>query len=415
MNEFVQKVDPEIAAILDAELHRQRYGIELIASENFPSPAVLQAQGSVLTNKYAEGYPGRRYYGGCEEVDKAENLAIERAKTLFGAEHANVQPHAGSQANMAAYLALLNPGDKILGMDLAQGGHLTHGYKINFSGRLFQVASYGVNKDDERIDYDAMARTAREFKPRMIIAGASAYPRVIDFAKFAAVAKEVGAYFLVDMAHIAGLVAAGLHPSPVPHADVVTSTSHKTLRGPRSGFILSKAEFAKKIDSTVFPGLQGGPLMHVIAAKAIAFREAATPEFKKYMEQTVTNTKAMADEFIRNGYRIVSGGTDNHLMLLDVYSKGFNGQQAENVLAQVNITVNKNQIPFDTQPPMKPSGIRLGCAAATSRGMGEAVAVEVAKIICDALEASDNATRLEQLRTRVEEICEKYPLYPELR
>ena len=414
MNEFVKKVDPDIADILDAELTRQRDGIELIASENFPSIAVLEAQGSCLTNKYAEGYPGRRYYGGCEVVDKAENLAIERAKALFGAEHANVQPHAGSQANMAAYLALINPGDKILGMDLAQGGHLTHGYKINFSGRLFQVASYGVNKDDERIDYDGMAKVAREFRPNLIIAGASAYPRIIDFAKFAEIAKEVGARFLVDMAHIAGLVAAGLHPSPVPHADVVTSTSHKTLRGPRSGFILSKAEFAKKIDSTVFPGMQGGPLMHVIAAKAIAFKEAASPEFKTYMAQTLRNTKAMSDEFAKNGFRIVSGGTDNHLVLVDVFSKGYNGQEAEDALAKIHITINKNQIPFDTQPPMKPSGIRVGAAAATSRGMDEAAMTKVAGIICQALEKRNDDGELAKLRQQVAELCAKYPLYPEL-
>ena len=414
MNEHVKKSDPDIAAILDAELQRQKGGIELIASENFPSVAVLEAQGSCLTNKYAEGYPGRRYYGGCEIVDKAENLAIERAKALFGAEHANVQPHAGSQANMAAYLALINPGDKILGMDLSQGGHLTHGYKINFSGRLFQVGSYGVRKDDERIDYDALAKTAREFKPKMIIAGASAYPRIIDFAKFGEIAKEVGAYFLVDMAHIAGLVAAGLHPNPFPHADVVTTTTHKTLRGPRSGMILSKAEFAKKIDSSVFPGMQGGPLMHVIAAKAIAFKEAATPEFKAYQQQVLKNAAAMAEEFKKNGYRIVSGGTDNHLMLIDVFSKGINGQEAEDALAKVDITINKNQIPFDTQPPMKPSGIRIGSPAATTRGMDEAAMIEVADIICRTLENRDNAAKLGQLREQVKALCAKFPLYPEL-
>ena len=414
MNEHVKQADPEIAAILDAELARQRDGIELIASENFPSPAVLEAQGSCLTNKYAEGYPGRRYYGGCVEVDKAENLAIERAKKIFGAEHANVQPHAGSQANMAAYLALVNPGDRILGMDLSQGGHLTHGYKINFSGRLFQVASYGVREDDETIDYEALAKTAREFKPKMIIAGASAYPRIIDFEKFGAIAKEVGAFFLVDMAHIAGLVAAGLHPNPFPHADVVTTTTHKTLRGPRSGMILSKAEFAKKIDSSVFPGLQGGPLMHVIAAKAIAFKEAAQPEFKTYQAQVLKNAQAMAAEFMKNGYRIVSGGTDNHLMLLDVFSKGINGQEAEDALAKVRITVNKNQIPRDTQPPMKPSGIRIGTPAATTRGMDEAAMTEVAKIICDALDNRNAAAALTGLADRVGALCARFPLYPGL-
>ncbi len=415
MNEHVKKTDPEIAAVLDAELARQRDGIELIASENFPSPAVLEAQGSCLTNKYAEGYPGRRYYGGCVEVDKAEVLAVERAKKLFGAEHANVQPHAGSQANMAAYLALINPGDKILGMDLSQGGHLTHGYKINFSGRLFQVASYGVRKDTEQIDYDALAATAREFKPKLIIAGASAYPRIIDFAKFGEIAKEAGAFFLVDMAHIAGLVAAGLHPNPFPHADVVTTTTHKTLRGPRSGMILSKAEFAKKIDSSVFPGMQGGPLMHVVAAKAVAFKEALEPGFRAYQEQTLKNAKAMADEFVKNGFRIVSGGTDNHLMLLDVFSKGINGQEAENALAKVDITVNKNQIPFDTQPAMKSSGIRIGTPAMTTRGMDEAAMREIAGIICKALEHRDDAATLATLRDQVKALCAKHPLYPGLK
>ncbi len=414
MNAHVKNTDPEIAEILSAELKRQQNGIELIASENFPSVAVLEAQRSVLTNKYAEGYPARRYYGGCDIVDKAEVLAIERAKALFGAEHANVQPHAGSQANMAAYLALINPGDKVLGMDLAQGGHLTHGYKINFSGRLFQIASYGVRKEDERIDYEALAKTAREFRPKLIIAGASAYPRLIDFEKFGAIAKEVGAYFLVDMAHIAGLVAAGLHPNPFPHADVVTTTTHKTLRGPRSGMILSKAEFAKKIDSSVFPGTQGGPLMHVIAAKAVAFREAATPEFKQYQKQVVQNAAAMAKEFQRNGFRVVSGGTDNHLMLVDVFSKGYTGQEAENVLGGIDITINKNQIPFDTQPPMKSSGIRVGSPAATTRGMDEAAMTEVANIICKALEHKDDAAKLAALREQVHALCAKFPLYPEL-
>ena len=415
MNEFIQSADPEIAGILDAELRRQRRGIELIASENFPSLAVLQAQGSCLTNKYAEGYPGRRYYGGCEEVDQAEALAVERAKALFGAEYANVQPHAGSPANLAGYLALINPGDKILGMDLAHGGHLTHGHKVNFSGRLFRVASYGVRKEDERLDYDALAKTAREFRPNLIIAGASAYPRVIDFERFASVAREVGAYFLTDMAHIAGLVATGLHPSPIPHADVVTSTTHKTLRGPRSGFILSKAEFAKKIDSAVFPGMQGGPLMHVIAAKAVAFREASLPEYREYMERTTQNAKAMAAEFQRNGFRIVSGGTDNHLLLMDVNSRGLTGKEAGDVLAKVGITVNKNQIPFDVLPPMQSSGIRIGSAAMTTRGLDGNTFIEVAKIICDALEKRTDAVELGKLRARALEICAAHPLYPELK
>lgn len=415
MNEFVRKSDPEIASVLDAELARQRDGIELIASENFTSPAVLQAMGSCLTNKYAEGYPGKRYYGGCEEVDKAEILAIERAKKLFGADHANVQPHAGSQANMAAYLALINPGEKILGMDLAHGGHLTHGYKVNFSGKLFQTASYGVSQKDERIDYDALEKIADEFKPRIIIAGASAYPRTIDFPRFAAIAKKVGAYFIVDIAHIAGLVASGHHPSPVPHADVVTSTSHKTLRGPRAGFILCKAEHAKKIDSAVFPGMQGGPLMHIIAGKAVAFKEASTPEFKKYMEQTVKNAAAMAAAFSKAGYRIVSGGTDNHLMLVDVWSKGFTGKEAEDRLAKAGITVNKNQIPFDTQPPVKSSGIRVGTPAVTTRGMKEDAMAEIVDIICKALESGDDKGRLAALRKRTNELCGKFPLYPELK
>ncbi len=413
MNEFVRKIDPEVADALDAELARERDGIELIASENFTSPAVLQAQGSCMTNKYAEGYPGRRYYGGCEEVDKVERLAIERAKELFGAEHANVQPHAGSPANMAAYLSLINPGDRILGMDLSHGGHLTHGYKINFSGRLFEVASYGVDPESERIDYEALAQTARKFKPRLIIAGASAYPRIIDFERFAAIAKEVDAYFLVDMAHIAGLVAAGLHPSPVPYADIVTSTTHKTLRGPRAGLILCKAEHAKKVDSAVFPGMQGGPLMHVIAGKAVAFKEALSPNFKEYMQRTVSNAAAMAAEFIRAGYRIVSGGTDNHLMLVDVYSKGVTGKEAEDVLAKVNITVNKNQIPFDQLPPMKSSGIRIGTPAATTRGFKEEDVVETARIICEALEARDDAGKLGALKDRTLQLCRKHPLYPE--
>ena len=414
MNEFVAGSDPEAAAVLASELRRQREGIELIASENFPSLAVLEAQGSCLTNKYAEGYPGRRYYGGCEEVDKAETMAVERAKKLFGAEHANVQPHAGSQANMAAYLALINPGDRMLGMDLAHGGHLTHGYKINFSGRLFQVASYGVRREDELIDYDALARIAREFRPRMIVAGASAYPRIIDFRRFAETAREVGAFFVVDMAHIAGLVAAGLHPNPVPHADVVTSTTHKTLRGPRSGLILCRAEHAKKVDSAVFPGLQGGPLMHVVAAKTVAFGEAARPDFRGYMRRVVDSAAAMAAEFAKNGFRVVSGGTDNHLLLVDVRSRGITGKEAEDVLARVAITVNKNQIPFDELPPVKSSGIRLGTPAAVTRGFGVGDMAEVASLICAALERRDDAGELSRLRGRALELCAGHPLYPEL-
>ncbi|MDR1612505.1 MAG: serine hydroxymethyltransferase [Planctomycetota bacterium] len=415
MNEFIRRTDPEVAAAIDAELKREQDGIELIASENFTSPAVLQAQGCVMTNKYAEGYPGRRYYGGCEEVDKVEVLAIERAKELFGAEHANVQPHAGSQANMAAYLALINPGDRILGMDLSHGGHLTHGYKVNFSGRLFRTASYGVAKDTETIDYDALRDKAREFRPNLIIAGASAYPRIIDFAKFAEIAKEVGAYFIVDMAHIAGLVAAGIHPNPAPHADIVTSTSHKTLRGPRAGFILCKAEHAKKVDSAVFPGMQGGPLAHVIAGKAIAFKEAMQPAFKAYMRQTVKNAVAMAAEFVKAGFRIVSGGTDNHLMLVDVHSRGATGKECEDALTKVNVTINKNQIPFDTLPPVKCSGIRVGSPAATTRGMKEGEMAEIVAIIAAAVEARNDDAALAKIKERTLALCAKFPLYAELK
>ncbi|MDR0363178.1 MAG: serine hydroxymethyltransferase [Planctomycetota bacterium] len=415
MNEFIRQADPQVADAIDAELKREQDGIELIASENFTSPAVLQAQGCVMTNKYAEGYPGRRYYGGCEDVDKVEILAVERARELFGAEHANVQPHAGSQANMAAYLALVNPGDRILGMDLSHGGHLTHGYKVNFSGKLFQTGSYGVAKDTETIDYDALRDKAREFRPNLIIAGASAYPRIIDFAKFAGIAREVGAYFLVDMAHIAGLVAAGVHPSPVPHADIVTSTSHKTLRGPRAGFILCKAEHAKKVDSAVFPGMQGGPLMHVIAGKAVAFREAMRPAFKSYMTRTVKNAARLAEEFVKNGFRIVSGGTDNHLMLVDVHSKGATGKEVEDALTKVNITVNKNQIPFDQLPPVKCSGIRVGTPAATTRGMGEPEMAEIASIIAAAIDARADDAALAEIRERTLALCGKFPLYPELK
>ncbi len=410
----LKSVDPEVQAVCAAELDRQQRGIELIASENFTSRAVMEAQGSCLTNKYAEGYPGRRYYGGCQEVDKVETLAIERAKALFGADHANVQPHSGSQANMAAYLSLIPAGSKILGMDLAHGGHLTHGFKLNFSGKLFEIGSYGVSKETETIDYDAMRATAKEFKPDLIVCGASAYPRIIDFAKFEEVAKEVGAFLVADMAHIAGLVAAGLHPNPVPHCDIVTTTTHKTLRGPRSGLILCKEEHQKKVDSAVFPGMQGGPLMHVIAGKAVAFKEAGTPEFAAYGKSIIENAAVMVEEFLSRGYRVVSGGTDNHLMLLDVTAKGINGKEAEEALGKVEITVNKNQIPFDTLPPLKSSGIRIGTPAATTRGMGKDAMREVAVIIDEALCNHDNDAELEKLKARTIELAGKFPLYPGL-
>ena len=410
----LQSVDPDVFDICCSELKRQKDGIELIASENFTSQAVMEAQGSCLTNKYAEGYPGKRYYGGCQEVDKVEQLAIDRAKALFGAEHANVQPHSGSQANMAAYLSLCPAGSKILGMDLAHGGHLTHGFKLNFSGKLFEVASYGLDKETETIDYDALKATAKEFRPNIIICGASAYPRIIDFAKFEEIAKEVGAYLVADMAHIAGLVATGLHPSPVPHCDIVTSTTHKTLRGPRAGLILCKEEHAKKVNSAVFPGMQGGPLMHVIAGKAVAFKEAASPEYKTYMQQVVKNAAAMAEVFVDRGYRVVSGGTDNHLMLLDVTPKGINGKEAEDALTKVEITVNKNQIPFDPLPPMKSSGIRIGTPAATSRGLDENAIRKVAEIIDEALCNINDDSKLQELKKRTLAITEEFPLYSDL-
>ena len=410
----LQSVDSDVFDICCAELKRQKDGIELIASENFTSQAVMEAQGSCLTNKYAEGYPGKRYYGGCQEVDKVEQLAIDRAKALFGAEHANVQPHSGSQANMAAYLSLCPAGSKILGMDLAHGGHLTHGFKLNFSGKLFEVASYGLDKETETIDYDALEATAKEFKPNIIICGASAYPRIIDFARFEKIAKEVGAYLVADMAHIAGLVATGLHPSPVPHCDIVTSTTHKTLRGPRAGLILCKNEHAKKVNSAVFPGMQGGPLMHVIAGKAVAFKEAASSEYKTYMQQVVKNASAMAEVFVDRGYRVVSGGTDNHLMLLDVTPKGINGKEAEDALTKVEITVNKNQIPFDPLPPMKSSGIRIGTPAATSRGLDENAIRKVAEIIDETLCNINNDSKLQELKNRTLAITKEFPLYSDL-
>jgi glycine hydroxymethyltransferase len=405
--------DPEIAAAIHDERHRQNSGLELIASENFVSQAVLQAAGSVMTNKYAEGYPGRRYYGGCEFVDVAESVAIARARQLFGAEHANVQPHSGAQANMAAYFTLLKPGDTVLGMNLAHGGHLTHGHPLNFSGKLFTIIPYGVRKDDERIDYDELERLAHQHKPKMIMVGASAYARVIDFARIGAVGKAVGAPVVTDMAHIAGLVAAGVHPSPVPHSDFVTTTTHKTLRGPRGGMVLCREQYAKDLDRVVFPGLQGGPLMHIIAAKAVCFKEALEPGFKAYQQQIVANAKRLAQGLSAAGFRLVSGGTDNHLMLVDVFSKGLTGKVAEAALGKAGITVNKNAIPFDQNPPMVASGIRVGTPAITSRGMREPEMDHIADFIARALAAPDDDTALGRVKVEVEALCRKFPLYPE--
>jgi len=407
-------VDPDIARAVASEVHRQNAGLELIASENFVSTAVLEAVGSVLTNKYAEGYPGKRYYGGCEFVDVAEQLAIDRAKELFGAEHANVQPHSGAQANMAVYLALLQPGDTVLGMNLAHGGHLTHGHPLNFSGKLYSIVPYGVRQDDERIDYDELERLARAHHPKMIMVGASAYPRVIDFPRIAAVAKEVGAAMVTDMAHIAGLVAAGVHPSPVPHSDFVTTTTHKTLRGPRGGLILTREAFAKDLDRALFPGVQGGPLMHVIAGKAVCLREAMEPGFAAYQRQVVANAARLAAGLAAAGFRLVSGGTDNHLMLVDVFSKGITGKVAEAALGKAGITVNKNAIPFDQNKPMIASGIRIGTPAVTTRGMGEAEMDLVAELIARVLQSPDDDAALGRVRGEVEALCRKFPLYPEL-
>ena len=407
--------DPEIAAALADELHRQNNGLELIASENFVSRAVLQAAGSVLTNKYAEGYPGKRYYGGCEFVDVAESLAIARAKELFGAAHANVQPHSGAQANMAVYFTLLKPGDTVLGMNLAHGGHLTHGHPLNFSGRLYTIVPYGVRPDDERIDYEELERLAHEHKPKMIMVGASAYPRVIDFERIGAIGRAAGSPVVTDMAHIAGLVAAGIHPSPVPHSDFVTTTTHKTLRGPRGGLLLSRTEYAKDLDRTVFPGIQGGPLMHIIAAKAVCLKEAMEPGFVDYQQQIVGNARRLAGALSAAGFRLVSGGTDNHLMLVDVFSKGLTGKVAEAALGKAGITVNKNAIPFDKNPPMVASGIRIGTPAITSRGMGESEMDAIADLIARALAAPDNDGVLSAVRSEVETLCRKFPLYPEAR
>jgi glycine hydroxymethyltransferase len=407
--------DPQIAAAIDNETRRQHEGLELIASENFVSEAVLEAAGSVFTNKYAEGYPGKRYYGGCEFADVVENLARDRAKQLFGAEHANVQPHAGSQANMEAYAAVLQPGDTILGLNLAHGGHLTHGHHLNFSGKTYKVVPYGVTKETETIDYDELEKLAEKECPKLIIGGGSAYPRVIDFARMRQIADKVGALFLVDMAHFAGLVAGGTHPSPVPHAHIVTSTTHKTLRGPRSGMILSKAEFAQAIDKVVFPGMQGGPLVHIMAAKAVCFHEAMQLEFRDYARQVVANAKTLAQSLADEGFRIISGGTDTHLMLVDVFSKGMLGSDAEKALDQAGITVNKNAIPFDTNPPLKPSGIRIGTPALTTRGMKEVEMRQIGKWISEVLHNRSDATVLGKIRKQVLNLCEAFPLYAERR
>jgi glycine hydroxymethyltransferase len=407
------ETDPDIADAVRHELHRQNSGLELIASENFVSQAVLEAAGSVLTNKYAEGYPGRRYYGGCEFVDVAESLAISRAKSLFGAEHANVQPHSGAQANMAVYFALLKPGDTVLGMNLAHGGHLTHGHPLNFSGKLYTIVPYGVRKDDERIDYDELARLAEEHKPKMIMVGASAYPRVIDFARIAEAARRADAPMVTDMAHIAGLVAAKQHPSPVPHSAFVTTTTHKTLRGPRAGMVLCQERYAKDLDKAVFPGVQGGPLMHIIAAKAVCLKEAADPSFVEYQTQIVANAKRLASGLVASGFRLVSGGTDNHLMLVDVFSRGLTGKAAEAALGKAGITVNKNAIPFDPNPPMVASGIRIGTPAVTTRGMREREMDRVAELITRALQTPEDDAALGMVKAEVENLCRMFPLYPE--
>ncbi|MGB6131753.1 MAG: serine hydroxymethyltransferase [Acidobacteriaceae bacterium] len=407
--------DPEVAAAIDAEVRRQHEGLEMIASENFVSRAVLEAAGTVFTNKYAEGYPGRRYYGGCEFADVVENLARDRAKQIFGAEHANVQPHSGSQANASAYMAVLQPGDTILGLDLAMGGHLTHGHKLNFSGKLYRVVSYGVRKDTETIDYDELEKVAIAEKPKVIIGGGSAYPRFFDFPRMRHIADHCGALLIVDMAHFAGLVAGGVHPSPVPHAQIVTTTTHKTLRGPRAGMVLCREEFAKEIDKAVFPGQQGGPLVHIIAAKAVAFREALQPDFKTYAAQIVANAKVLAETLANAGFRIISGGTDTHLMLVDVFAKGILGSEAENALHEAGITVNKNAIPFDTNPPLKPSGIRIGTPALTTRGMKEAEMQTIGGWIADALDHRSDAAALARIRGQVLELAEQFPLYNWLR
>jgi len=411
---LLAKTDPEIFKAIASETRRQNDNLELIASENFTSLAVMEAVGSVLTNKYAEGYPAKRWYGGCEYVDVAETLAVERAKALFGAEHVNVQPHSGSQANAAVYFSILSPGDTVLAMNLSHGGHLTHGHPMNFSGKFFRIVPYGVSPQDERIDYDEVETLALEHKPKMILAGASAYPRIIDFARFRKICDKIGAYFFVDMAHIAGLVAAGLHPSPVPYAEFVTTTTHKTLRGPRGGMVFCKTEFAKKIDSEVFPSWQGGPLMHVIAGKAVALKEALEPSFKEYQSQIIKNAKALAEELLKKGWRLVSGGTDNHLMLVDVNKKNLTGKDCAEALDHAAITVNKNTIPFDTQSPFKAGGIRLGTPAVTTRGMKENEMREIAGFINEILSQAPSDAKISEVREKVKALTKKFPLYPEL-
>ena len=415
MFEHLKAVDPDIYQAILREARRQQQHLELIASENFASLAVIEAMGSVLTNKYAEGYPGAQWYGGCEHVDVAESLAIERAKALFGAEHANVQPHSGAQANMAVYFAMLEPGDTVLAMNLSHGGHLTHGHPKNFSGRLFKIVPYGVSQKDERIDYDEVTALAKEHKPKMILAGYSAYPRTLDFAKFRAIADSVGAFLMVDMAHFAGLVAAGIHPSPVPHAEFVTTTTHKTLRGPRGGLVLCRKEFAKKLDSQIFPGIQGGPLMHVIAAKAVALKEAMEPGFKSYQTQVVKNAQVLAHSLQERNWKIFSGGTDNHLMLLNLAVRGLTGKIASAVLGQARITVNKNAIPFDTTPPAVAGGIRLGTPAVTTRGMGELEMKTIGALIDRVLSGINDPAVPEQVARDVEKLADRFPLYPELK
>ena len=407
----LQATDPEVYAAIDAEEERQRNKLLLIASENFASPAVLAAQGSLMTNKYAEGYPGKRYYGGCQHVDQVEDLAIQRCKQIFGAEHVNVQPHSGSQANMAAYLSVLKPGDTILGMDLAQGGHLTHGSKVNFSGMIFRAFSYGVDRQSETIDIDAVRKLAEECRPRMIVVGASAYARTLDFPKFQAIAQSVGAYLMVDIAHIAGLIAAGLHPNPIPYADFVTTTTHKTLRGPRGGVVMCKAEHAKAVDKFVFPGMQGGPLMHVIAAKAVAFKEALSPPFKRYQQQVVANARVLAQGLLERGYKIVSGGTDTHLMLVNLTNKGITGKEADAALDAAGIIVNKNTVPYDEKPPAVASGIRLGTPIVSTRGMKEAEMREIVALVDRVLQHRQDPGVLEEVRSQAKALCSRFPIF----
>jgi len=408
---FLKTIDPKIWSLIQKEIDRQEYQLEMIASENLADMAIMEAEGSCLMNKYAEGYPFSRYYGGCENVDEVEKLAIERVKLLFGAEHANVQPHSGTQANMAVYFAFLNPGDTILSMDLAHGGHLSHGAKVNFSGKFYKIVHYGVSKDTEMIDYEEVKKLALQYKPKLIVAGASAYPRIIDFEIFSKIAQEVGAYLMVDMAHIAGLIAAGIHPSPVPYADFVTSTTHKTLRGPRGGFILCKEKYAKMIDKTIFPGIQGGPHMNIIAAKAVCFKEALQPEFKSYQKQVVKNAQIIAEVFKMEGFRVISGGTDTHLVLIDVSVKGLTGAEAEKLLEEAGIIVNKNAIPFDTRPPKITSGIRIGTPAITTRGLKEKEVEEVAHYMCEVLKDPKNEKIRKDIREKIKEICIRFPFY----